>query len=122
MAMDVHLVTCDFGSVNGAGPFPAVYLPAEGGAVSILDAYLIGSGAGTSIGAKLVSITDAGTPATANGTIGSFAGTVVYAANARAACTVSAPAVSGGNWIGVSQTSGTTPISARLVFSYVMGK
>ena len=26
MAMDVHLVTCDFGSVNGTGPFPAAYL------------------------------------------------------------------------------------------------
>ena len=122
MANDVHLVSVDFGTVNGAGPFPGVYLPAEGGAVSIIDAYLTGSGAGTSIGAAMVSITDAGTPATTDGTIGSFAGTVVYAANARFACTVATPAVAGGKWIGLEQTSGTTPVNARLVFSYVMGK
>jgi hypothetical protein len=122
MANDVHLASATLSNVSGAGPFPLLYLPAEFGAISIKDAYVVGDGAGTSIGLALISISDAGTPSSSSGTVGAFAGTVVYAANARFACTVATPSVSGGNWIGLQQTSGTVPAHTHLVFSYVVGK
>ncbi len=122
MAFEVHLVNADLSNVSGAGPFPLLYLPAEGGGINILSAHVVGDGAGTSVGLKLVSIADAGTPSSTDGTIGSFAGTVVYAANARFACTVSTPYVGGGKWIGLEQTSGTFPAHTHLALAYVMGK
>jgi len=122
MAFNVQIATAALGNVNGAGPFPLWYLPDEGGAISVLAAHAVSDGAGTSVGLKLISITDAGTPSSASGTIGSFAGTVTYAANARYACTLATPAVSDGQWIGVEQTSGTVAANTRIVLSYVMGK
>lgn len=122
MANDVHLVSAALGAINGAGPFPLFYIPSEFGGISIKDAFVVSDGAGTSVGLALISITDAGTPSSSDGTVGAFAGTVVYVANARNACTVSTPYVGQGKWIGLEQTSGTVAANTRLNFSFVVGK
>ena len=118
---DLHACAVDFGAYIGATHRPLIHLPDDAGGISIIEAKVIGSGAGTAVGLLLVTMTDVGTPAV-NGTIGAFAGTVVYAEGVPAACTISTPYVSGGGWIGIDQTSGTAPANAVLTLSYVMGK
>lgn len=118
---DLHVVSVDYGAYIGATHRPLIYVPSGAGGISIVDARVAGSGAGTAIGLLLVSMTDAGTPAI-NGTIGAFAGTVVYAEGVPASCTIATSYVAGGNWIGIDQTSGTAPANAVLTLSYVMGK
>ena len=118
---DVNILSVDYGAYIGANHRPLFYVPADGGGISILSAKVAGSGAGTAIGLLLVKMTDAGTPAI-NGTIGAFAGTVVYAEGVPASATITTPYVGGGSWIGIDQTSGTAPANAVLSIAYVMGK
>ena len=118
---DVHIATLSLGAFNGATELPLVKLPASGGGITILEANLLGPSAGTVIGGLLVTMTDAGTPAI-NGTIGSFAGTVVTAAGVPGALTVSTPFVEADYWIGFDQTSGTVPAGTFISLAYVMGK
>jgi hypothetical protein len=118
---DVNIVSVDFGAYIGATHRPLIYIPASGGGVSVIGAKVVGSGAGTAIGLLLVKMTDAGTPAV-SGTIGAFAGTVVYAEGVPASASISSAFVDGGSWIGIDQTSGTAPANAVLTLSYVMGK
>lgn len=120
-AFDVKIASVDVGAATGGGPFPCFYLPSAGGGITLLDVQVVGDGAGTSIGLAAITLSDVGTPA-ANGTIGSFAGTVVYAAGVKADCTISTAYVGGGKWIGLEQTSGTAATNTKLVLSYVMGK
>lgn len=121
--MDLHTFAVDIGAYAGANARPLVHLPTEYGAITIVDAYVAGSGAGTAIGLKLVGLSSAGTPAV-NGTVGAFAGTVVYAEGVPAALSISSGVVDPDTspWIGVVQTSGTAPANTVLTISYLMGK
>lgn len=119
--MDVHIVSAPLGAFNGATELPLVYIPAKGGGITILDAQLVGTAAGTVIGGLLVTMTDAGTPAI-NGTIGAFAGTVVAAAGVPAELTIATAFVDDGQWIGFDQTSGTVAAGAFINIAYVTGK
>ncbi len=121
---EINTVTADFGAATGAGPFPRIYIPALGGNIKILKACLVGGGAGTSIGANLIVLSEQGTPA-ASGTVGAFSGTVVYAAGVRFNCTVSTANVDPGTagvWLGLEQTSGTAPVNTVLAIAYAVGK
>jgi hypothetical protein len=118
---DVHVVTAHLGEYKGATELPLVYVPAKGGGITILDAQLVGTAAGTVIGGQLVKMTDAGTPAI-SGTIGAFAGTVVTAAGVPAELTIATAFVDDGNWIGFDQTSGTVPAGTFINIAYVTGK
>lgn len=119
--MDVHIVTAHLGEYKGSTELPLVYVPAKGGGITILDAQLVGTAAGTVIGGLLVKMTDAGTPAI-SGTIGAFAGTVVTAAGVPAELTIANAFVDDGNWIGFDQTSGTVPAGTFINIAYVTGK
>lgn len=118
---DVHVVTAHLGEYKGSTELPLVYVPAKGGGITILDAQLVGTAAGTVIGGLLVKMTDAGTPAI-SGTIGAFAGTVVTAAGIPAELTIANAFVDDGNWIGFDQTSGTVPAGTFINIAYVTGK
>ena len=118
---DVHVVTAHLGEYKGSTELPLVYVPAKGGGITILDAQLVGTAAGTVIGGLLVKMTDAGTPAI-SGTIGAFAGTVVTAAGVPAELTIANAFVDDGNWIGFDQTSGTVPAGTFINIAYVTGK
>jgi len=118
---DVHIATLSLGSYNGATHLPLVKVPNGYGGITVLEAHLVGPGGGTAIGGVLVTLTDVGTPAV-NGTIGSFAGTVVTAAGVPSALTVSSAYVADDYWIGFDQTSGTVPAGTFIVMSYVTGK
>lgn len=119
--MDVHIVTVPLAAYNGATEVPLVYIPAKGGGITILDAQLVGAGAGTIVGGLLVTMTDAGTPAL-SGTIGAFAGTVEPDVNTPNELTISTAFVDDGQWIGYDQTSGTIAVGAFLNIAYVTGK
>lgn len=120
-AFDVHIATLSLGAFNGATEVPLAKLPAEGGGITVLEAYLVGPSAGTVIGGKIVTMSDAGTPAI-NGTVGTFAGTVVTAAGVVAALTISSAYVAGDYWLGFDQTSGTVPAGTFISLGYVVGK
>jgi len=118
---DVHIATLSLGSYKDATHLPLVKVPNGYGGITVLEAHLVGPGDGTAIGGQLVTLTDVGTPAV-NGTIGSFAGTVVTAAGVPSALTVSSAYVADDYWIGFDQTSGTVPAGTFIVMSYVTGK
>jgi hypothetical protein len=121
---DVVVTTLSLGAFNGATELPLAKFPAEFGGVTVIEAYILGPSAGTVIGGKLVTMSDAGTPAI-NGTIGTFAGTVVTAAGVPGALTLSSASaayVTKDYWIGFDQTSGTVPAGTFISLSYVMGK
>ena len=118
---DVHVMTLPLGAFNGATELPLAKVPDGFGGITVLEAHLVGTAAGTVVGGLLVTMTDAGTPVI-NGTIGAFAGTVVAAAGVPFAATLSAPFVAGDYWIGFDQTSGTVAAGAFISLSYVMGK
>ena len=118
---DVHIATLSLGAFLGATELPLAKLPSGGGGIHVLEANLVGPSAGTVIGGKLLTMTDAGTPAI-NGTIGAFAGTVVTAAGVPGEATISDAFVDAGEWIGFDQTSGTVPAGTFISLAYVMGK
>lgn len=117
---DVNIVDLQIGAFSGATEIPLVQIPASGGGVTVIQAHLM-AGAGTAIGGKLVTMSNAGTPVL-NGTIGAFGGTVVTVAGVPAPLTISGAFVAGGYWIGFDQTSGTVPAGAHVALAYVMGK
>jgi hypothetical protein len=120
-SLDVKVVSVDMGAYAGATHRPLIYIPSNGGGITLLSAKVIGSGAGTAVGLILTSMTDAGTPALA-GTHAAWAGTIVYAEGVPFSATLSTVYVAGGQWIGVDQASGTAPLNAVLSLAYVIGK
>ena len=114
---DVHVITLPV-VLTGATEIPLAQLPSGAGGITVLSADFVG--AGTSVGGKLITMADGGTPA-ANGTIGAFAGTVVASATVPAPLTISDAYVSGGEWFGFDQTSGTIT-AGHISLAYVMGK
>ncbi len=114
---DVHILTIPL-ALTGATEIPLVKLPSGGGGITVLSVNLLGA-SGTAVGGKLVTMSNAGTPAV-NGTIGTFAGTVAASPTVPAALTISDAYVAEGEWIGYDQTGGTVA-TAHLALSYVMG-
>lgn len=119
--MNLNVATLSLGAFLGATEIPLIKLPSTLGGITVLSAHLVGPSAGTVIGGKLVTMTDAGTPAI-NGTVGSFAGTAVTAAGVVHALTIASAYVAGGYWIGFDQTSGTVPAGTFISLSYTTGK
>lgn len=119
--LDVHIATLSLGAYNGATELPLAKLPSTGGGITVLECNLVGPSAGTVIGGKIVTMSDAGTPAI-NGTVGAFAGTVVTAAGVPGELTISGAFVDAGYWLGFDQTSGTVPAGTFISLSYVMGR
>jgi hypothetical protein len=120
-SLDVQVISVDMGAYSGANHRPLIYIPSNGGGITLLSAKVIGSGAGTAIGLILTSMTDAGTPVLA-GTHAAWAGTIIYAEMVPFSATISTAYVAGGQWLGVDQTSGTAPANAVLSLAYVIGK
>ena len=92
--MELHVTSVDFGAYIGANARPLIHLPTEFGAITVVDVKAAGNAAGTSIGLKVVGMSSAGTPAV-NGTVGAFAGTVVWAEGVPASLTISNGVVPG---------------------------
>lgn len=116
-------VNLALGQFSGAVHMPLLKVADGFGGITVLEASLSG-GAGTAITGILVTCADAatgGTPAI-NGTIGAFAGTVVTAAGAVNACTISSAYVAEDYWIGFDQASGTVPSGAYVTLTYLHGK
>lgn len=121
MANEVKTLTVDLGNYTGNNARPLWKLDDGYGGVTILGATLIGSAAGTSVTGQLVTLSDQGTPAI-NGTIGAFAGTVVFAEGVTADCTISTAWVDDGRWIGYDQASGTAGAHTWLNVRYLSGR
>jgi hypothetical protein len=118
---DFHITTFNIGAQSGATELPWMKVPSGYGGITVLSAHISGTAAGTVVGAKLVTMTDAGTPAI-NGTVGSFAGTCVTAAGVVFALTVSSGYVAEDYWIGYDMTSGTVPAGTFVNLAYTVGK
>lgn len=122
--MDVNQANLLVGNFIGAGPWPLAHFPKTGGGITVLDVSLNANAAGTAIGLILVSMTDVasgGTPAV-NGTIATFAGTIIPAAGVQFLATIGTQYVATPCSLGVAQTSGTIPAGSMLSVTYVMGK
>lgn len=118
-SFDVHVVTLPV-VLTGATEIPLMHVPSGGGGITVLDADFIA--VGTAVGGKLITMSDAGTPAV-SGTIGAFAGTVTGSATIPAPiASVSDGYVAAGEWIGYDQTSGTVTAGAFVSLAYIMGK
>ena len=123
-SFDIKTIAIDYGAFIGTGPRPLAFISNEGGDITVLDAKVTGMAAGTAIGLALIVLTDVGTPA-ASGTVGSFAGTVVYSEGVTFGCTIATAVVdvsTSGQWLGIEQTSGTAPANAILTVNYITGK
>lgn len=124
-ALDVNVVTLPFvAAYNGSTEVALMQVPVAGGGITVVDAHLVGSGAGTAVGGLLVkfgTISAAGTVAL-NGTIGAFATPAVTAAGVGHRLAISNSFVAGGEWIGFDQTSGTIPAGSFITLGYVMGR
>lgn len=118
---EVHIATLSLGSYNGSTHLPLLYVPSDGGGITVLSAHLVGPSAGTAVAGLLVQLTDAGTPAV-DGTIGAFTTPAVTAAGVPIDCTISTAWVDGAKWIGFDQTSGTVPAGTFITLAYVMGR
>ena len=118
---DVHIVTLPIGSFIGATELPMIHVPAVGGGITVLSAYLLGA-AGTIIGGLLVTMSNHATTPALNGTIGAFAGTIITAAGTIFPLTITTPFVDSGYWIGFDTTSGTVPAGSFICLSYLTGK
>lgn len=121
---DVQIVSAYLGDFSGATEIPLIHVPSEGGGVTVLEAWLSGQGVGTAVGGLIVTFSNVATGGTPvlNGTVGSFAGTIVQAAGVVHKATISAGYVEDPYWIGYDQTSGTLIAGSKLSIAYVMGR
>ena len=123
--MDVHTLSLPIGAFTGATIHPVVFIPSTMGAITVLDAKVVGIGAGTSIGLALVTGSDLGTPA-AVGTVckwgGTFAaGTIVYAEGVVFDATAVDMTIASGQWLCVDQASGTAPATTVVSVTFAYG-
>lgn len=124
-SFDVHVVSAPVGAFTGATEWPLIFIPANVGKITVLSAKATGNTAGTSIGMVLVKMSNLGTPAIMAGTLGTFGGTIVYAAGVAFDATINKATFDPGTtgaWIGVDQASGTAPATATVHIAYVMGQ
>jgi hypothetical protein len=122
---DVHSVTVNISTLGAAGTVPVCFIPDFGGAITVLDAQITGTTAGTPVGLKLVRMSDANPPVIA-GTIASWggtfaAGTITMGAGSVFEATINTAAVQPGQWLAMQNTSGTTPAISFVTVSYVTG-
>jgi hypothetical protein len=130
-SMNVQIATLTMGQFSGAAAVPLLHVPAEGGGITVLEAWALQNGAGgsaitsgTAIGAILITmgtVATGGTPAV-NGTIGAFAGTIIPTATSVNKCTISTPFVEKDYWIGFDETAGTIAGGLTIQLAYVVGK
>lgn len=124
-ALDVNIMQMQLvAAYSGATEVALTNVPVSGGGITVLDAWLLGPAAGTAVTGQLVTfgtIASGGTVAL-NGTIGTFAGTVVLGAGIGHRLTISDSWVAGGEWIGIDQASGTVPAGSFITLAYVMGR
>lgn len=121
---NVNYHTLPIGAFSGATEVPIGFNAAQYGGVTVLEAWLVSNGAGTAIGGMLVTmgaVATGGTPAI-NGTVGSFAGTIVTAAGVVHKLTISDPWVQQGELYGYDQTSGTIPAGSSIVIAVIAGR
>lgn len=121
---EVNYVVLPLGAFLGSTEIPLVPLGLHAGGIRVVEAWLPGLAAGTTIGGKIVTMTavaTGGTPAI-SGTVGAFAGTVVTAAGVVNKLTISDEVVDEGEWLGFDQASGTVPAGSYICVAYVTGK
>jgi hypothetical protein len=119
----VNIQTVGIGAFTGSTVHPVIFIPPDKGAITLTEVYVVGQGAGTTIGLILTKMTAVGTPAT-SATLASFSGTFVYAEGVVDEATISTAKVDPGTtgcWLGVDQTSGTAPTTTTLHVSWVEG-
>lgn len=125
MANEIQVQSYTFGAAfSGATEIPLCPVPGGHGGITVTEAWVAGPAAGTAVGGLLVtmgSVATGGTPAI-DGTIGSFAGTIVFAAGVVHKLTIATPYVGAGKWLGFDQTSGTVPAGTRVSVAYAAGK
>lgn len=130
-SFNVQVANLTLGQFSGATEVPVFFVPADGGGITVLEAWAFQNGtggsaitAGTAIGAKLITmgtVATGGTPAL-DGTVGSFAGTIITAAGVVHKLTVSTPFVEAGKFIGFDETAGTVAAGLTIQLAYVLGK
>lgn len=124
-ALDVNIMQLQLvAAYSGATEIPLANNPVTGGGITVVDAWLLGPAAGTAVTGQLVTfgtIPTGGTVAL-NGTIGTFAGTIVTGAGIGHRLTITDSWVAGGEWIGIDQVSGTVPAGSFITLAYVMGR
>ena len=130
-SFNVQTATLVLGQFSGATEVPLFNVPTSGGGITVQEvwAYQNGTGgsaitAGTAIGAKLVTmgtVATGGTPAV-DGTVGTFAGTIVTAAGVVHKLTLTTPFVDAGKFIGFDETAGTVAAGLTIQLAYVLGK
>jgi hypothetical protein len=118
-------VSLPLGQFSGDSHVPLIHVADGFGGITVLEAALVAGGAGTAIGGILVTAADisstGGTPAI-NGTVGSFAGTVVTAVGGANLLTITNSYVAEDYWLGYDQASGTVPSGAYISLTYLHGK
>jgi hypothetical protein len=130
MTQEFH--TANFGvgifAASGAGTIPLMYVPKNGGAITLVKVHLLNSvtATGTINAPVIISMADASTPTMA-GTLGTAAlWTVTGAGGSRTAVTLTTDYIQPGTadkWLGLSYTSGTVLAGAPVVqVTYLMGR
>ena len=118
-------VSLPISSFSGASHVPLIHVADGFGGITILEAALVAGGAGTAIGGILVTAADisatGGTP-TINGTVGSFAGTVVTVVGGANLLTITDSYVDEDYWLAYDQASGTVPAGTYISLTYLHGK
>ena len=106
--------------LTGATEIPLLKVPTTGGGITVQSVYMIN--AGTTVAPKLITMSDAGTPALSGTIAAPAAGTVTESATIPSNFVISDGWVDGGEWIGFDQTSGTVPAGSFLSVAYVTGR
>lgn len=122
---DVKTSTVNISTVGASATVPVMYFTNEGGDITVLSAKVTGTSAGTPVGLKVVTMSDASLPLI-SGTIASFggtfaAGTITMAAGSVFAATINTAKFTTGQWLAVQNASGTTPAICFLTVNYVTG-
>lgn len=110
-------------TIGASGTVPLVYLPSNGGDVTVIDAHI--TGAGTPVGLKLISMTGADLPVL-SGTVASFggtfaAGTITMGNGSAFAATINTARMDAGQWLALQNASGTVVVPSWITVSYVYG-
>lgn len=122
---NVQILTTNISSVGATGTVPIWYVSNYTGGITVLDAQITGTGAGTPVGLKLINMTDANPPVLA-GTVGRWggtfaAGTITMGAGSVFEATINTAFVQPGQWLAIQNTSGTTPGTCFVTINYVFG-
>lgn len=125
MTINHNILTTNIASVGASGTIPIWYVSDFSGGITILDGQITGTGAGTPVGLKLVTMSDANPPVIA-GTVGRWggtfsAGTITMGAGSVFEMTINTAFVQPGQWLAIQNTSGTTPGTSFVTLNYVFG-